>query len=326
MDHRRTGVRISVLLGVGAILLGGCGALKKKGEDAGAGTGSGDGGDGTTASADDGGGATASGDDAGGSGGTTATEGLATNENDVARFPDETKIDNVSKPILAWQGTARQAPPSGTVVAQLKKNAATTQIAQRDKYFLVTFEDPKDSTKKLMGWVIGDAFEPPKDAGPPVFTNTCPAGQTLLLADVGFCGVVCKVDKDCPAGNICTGTAQKIVKAKGMETVKNCLAAPKPPPPPAPVADAGAPKSPADAGAAPPAVADAGAAKLEIEMAPTGGKCLEKYLLVPKDGKCHLICADADGKSGAGKCGSARCTKKCPVAQPVCVTNTALCQ
>ncbi len=322
-------MRISVLLAAGAILLAGCGALKKKGEDAGSSSAAQDSGESTTASGDDsGGGATATTEDAG-SGGTTATESLAANENDVSRFPDETKLDNVSKPIQNPAfGHARQSPPTGLEVATLKKGASVTQIAQKDKYFLSIFDDPKDATKKLMGWIYQDAFSPPKDAGPPQNTNlSCPAPQVLLITDVAFCGVVCKDDKGCPAGNVCHGSANRLVKGKGMEAVSTCVPAPKPPPV---VKDAGAPKpadagtAVVDAGVAPPPAADAGAAKLGIEIAPTGGKCPPTHLLVPKDGKCHAICAE--GVSSAAICGSARCTKKCALAQPVCVSNTALCQ
>jgi len=312
------------------VLVAGCGVLDKmkggKGKDSG---GADDAGTVATAVEDSGGatadtdsgGATADTDSGGASsssssGGTTEPE--AANENDVARFPDETKVDNTQATILVPSANIRTAPLSGAIVASLKKGTAVTQIAQRDKNFLVVFPDPKDASRKLEGWVVQDAFKEPvnPDAGATIVTLNCPAGQQLLLSDVAFCGVVCKTQKECPANQDCKGTAQLIAKGKPSQTVSTCVAVHVSKP------DAGAPPAVVDAGA--PKV-DAGAPKVDagapaaggIEVPPgPGNACPVPYVFAPKTGKCHKPCVA--GVNPAAVCGAARCTTKCGTAVPIC--------
>lgn len=192
---------------------------------------------------------------------------LATNEGDVARFPDESKLADVSATLLRSYNV-REAPPAGAVIVGLAKGTSVTQIAERGGSFLITFDDPKKPGTKLMGWVHRDAFSAVlQDAGPLV----CPKGEIALFGDTPFCGKLCSEGKDCSSGQACKGQANKLLpNGKAGDGVTVCSVfhahdagapaiadAGKPP-----AADAGAPavidagRSPVDAGAA--AIVDAG--------------------------------------------------------------------
>ncbi|MBX3206830.1 MAG: hypothetical protein KF764_17300 [Labilithrix sp.] len=245
-----------------------------------------------------------------------APAALAKNEGDVARFPDETKLDGVAA-TLQRAYNVREAPPAGVVIVGLPKGTAVTQIAQRDGSFLVIFDDPKGPGTKLMGWVHRNAFSAViQDAGPLV----CPTGEIALFGDSPFCGKLCSEDKDCPAGQACKGQASKLLaNGKAGDGVTVCTVfhphdagapaavdAGKPA-----VVDAGAPavvdasapavvdagKPAVDAGPAPtPAVVDAGPAPTPAGpatdvVAATSGKCPAGFVLVAKTNKCHRSCA-----------------------------------
>lgn len=276
----------------------------------------------------------------------------ATNENDVARFPDEIPVEVPS--VLQRPANAREAPPSGKVVAALPAKASVTQVALRDKYILVVFDDPKTPGQKLMGWIVQDALSAPVPGEVVPKTVTCAAGQTALVSDLAFCGVVCTKDADCKGGQACKGTAQKLLAGgKRGDTVRVCTAVHLPdagPPPRLPDASVAPPALPEggplvlpgllkfidagrsglglllrDAGAAPapttppappvtPPVAPPGAQ----EVAPTGGSCPAGFFLVPKSGKCHKIVGSCPG-------GCAKFCVEC-VGQKVCSSDRNLCR
>ena len=207
---------------------------------------------------------------------------LATNEGDVARFPDETKVADVSATLLRAYNV-REAPPAGAVIVGLPKGTPVTQIAERGGSFLITFEDPKTPGTKMMGWVHRDAFSAViQDAGPLV----CPKGEIALFGDTPFCGKLCSEDKNCPSGQACKGQASKLLPSgKAGDGVTVCsVFHPH---------DAGAPAV-VDAGKAP--VVDAGTTPAPTGpaadvVAPTGGKCPANFVLVTKTNKCHRSCA-----------------------------------
>jgi len=274
------------------ITAAGCGFLKKKDEDAGA--------DDAAAAAVD--------PDAAAAAATPPPAALpaATNVDDIARFPDETKLENVAATIQRFSN-AREVPVSGKVVSALGKGTAVTQIAQRKEFFLVVFDNPKDATKKLMGWVPADSFTaaPAVDAG--VLAIKCEAGQTALIGDTAFCGKVCASDLDCPNGQACKGASNKLVNGKSGEAVRVCTVF-------ATAADAGVPiAKPVDAGAPPPPP-PAG----DI-IPPQAGGCPGDFALVAKDGQCHKRCRNA------GACTTAKSCVKCSGVS-VCAVNDAFCK
>lgn len=211
---------------------------------------------------------------------TPAAVVSAANEADVARFPDETAVENGAATLQRWSNV-REAPLNGKVVASLNKGTAVTSIAQRDKYTLVNFDNPKDPTQKLMGWVSQDSFSPAPavDAGPlrPVM---CTAPDLALVSDVPFCGRVCVRNTDCPAGSGCRGSANKMkIDGKPGDPVAVCIAIPAP----TTVLDAGGGSRVATIDAGKPAV-------LGDTVDPVGGKCAPNYALIARDGRCHKLC------------------------------------
>jgi hypothetical protein len=212
---------------------------------------------------------------------------LATNEGDVARFPDETKLADVSA-VTQRAYNVREAPPAGPLVGSgVAKGTTVTQIAQRGVYFLIVFDDPKAPGTKLMGWVHRDAFSTViQDAGPLV----CATGEVALFGDTPFCGKLCSADSDCPTDQACKGSGAKLLpNGKAGDNVTVCTLFAR-------AHDAGAPdggRTPnklirvdsgapvVDSGALPPAPATADV------VAPTGGACPAGFLLVTKTGKCH---------------------------------------
>jgi len=259
---------------------------------------------------------------------------LASNSEDIARFGEETKLANVHAQVLL-AANARESPPNGPVVTPLAKGTEVTEIAQRDAYILAIFANPKNTSESLMGWIfapaLGGAVAPTtpttpvvlKDGGTVVKVDasvapptSCPAGLTLVMVDLPVCAKICAEDKECPTGQACKGSANKIVNGKAGDGVTTCVVFH-----PHVAHDAGAPATVKDA-AAPTPVVDAAVAPAASgpEVPAVGGKCPATYVLVAKDGKCHKDCT-----ASASICGSARCTKKCGTTQSVCLVNAATC-
>ena len=134
----------------------------------------------------------------------------ATNENDISRFPDEKKLENVTGTLLRVTNV-REIPGIGKIVTSLAKGGTVTEIAQRGTFFLVVFE--KDS-KKLMGWISQDSFtaQPAFDASVAI---KCNAPDSALVGDTAFCGKVCTADTDCVAGQRCKGAANRLLTNGG---------------------------------------------------------------------------------------------------------------
>jgi hypothetical protein len=244
--------------------------------------------------------------EAGAAAAAAAPSAPAANENDVSRFPDEKKLDNVSAPVLRT-ANVREIPGLGKVVASLAKGGSVTQIAQRSTFFLVVFDNPKDQ-KRLMGWVSQDAFVAPPTVEAGVATIKCVLPETALISDSPFCGKVCAADTDCPSGQACKGAANKLsgVGAKG-DAVTVCTVF-------------GAPRPVATASVTPPPVVVPNPPATVGIVAPTSGKCPLNFTLV-KDGQCHRNC------SSVGACpASARLCVNCAGPTLVCAVNRDICK
>jgi hypothetical protein len=256
---------------------------------------------------------------------------LATNEGDVARFPDEEKLADVHATMLRPY-SVREAPPAGTIVIGVGKGTAVTQIAKRDRYILILVDNPKSAGTKLMGWVHRDAFSAVvQDAGPLV----CPTGEIALFGDTPFCGKLCSSDADCPSApttQACKGQANKLLpNGKAGDGVTVCTVfhahdagAPSPPAP----ADAGKPPAPADAGKA--ETKDAGPAPTPPGPAadvvtPTDGKCPGNFVFVNQTKKCHRPCP---GGITAHECKNAKpyCIKCDSSTKKVCADDRNDCK
>lgn len=268
-------------------------------------------------------------------GGTASTEDAAaaapaaaapkaTNESDIARFTDETKLDNVAVQIKQT-ARVRESPPSGPQITTLAPGANVTEIAGHDKYFLITFDDPKNAGQRLMGWIYQDVLsaaapQPPSSAARAV---TCPPGLTLLLAETVVCGKMCVKDADCGAGEACRGTAQQINGTKLSSPIPVCAPAkPAAPVLPSQVIDAGGPKvTPSPSGGPVTPVAPVAPAAGGIIVEPVAGKCGAGYSMLTKDKKCHKNCPTASD------CGNSSCVRGCAgAAGTVCVATRDFCK
>ena len=227
-----------------------------------------------------------------------AAVAAAVNENDVSRFPDEKKIENVAATIQRVTNV-REIPGIGKVVATLSKGGTVTEIAQRSTFFLVVFDNPKDN-KRVMGWISQDAFTAQADAGLKVLTCTAP--DTAIVSDnVTLCARVCTADVDCPAGQACKGRANRFANAKVGDIVDVCTVfTPAQPRAVLPFADAAAP---------PPVVAVVPTPAGNVG-APVNGRCAPNFTLVRQDGQCHKNC-NLIGQCGADKCIICTGTKVC---------------
>jgi hypothetical protein len=244
--------------------LAACDFLKKKGADA----------DAAAAAADEAGAAAAA-TDAAAVPATTGGTGAA-NENDVARFPDETALGSVAATTKRF-ANLRESPGTGKVVLPLNAGTNVTELASRQTFFLVTVD--ASGTKKL-GWVSNDAFSAAADAGlhPPKCTGT----DVPLMGDAPFCGKVCGGDVDCPAGSACKGTAQRFSANTLLPgTVAVCTVVNTGRVPVTAVIDAGAP----------PAVPTVLSQSPDITAPP----CAGGFTLLQKDKRCHRLCAAGVG-------------------------------
>lgn len=172
------------------------------------------------------------------------------NEADIKRYPtDETALDGDAT-VKAWSTDARKSVPKGDVVASLKAGTTVTQIVDHNGYYLVTFDDPKDATRKLEGWVPKSAFQTPKVL-PKVVAKvpTCAAGEALSVAgsDDGSlkCRKQCQEDSECTKPAQCEDTSSTDDKGNIVPFghVQVCVVEA-----PHVVKDAGAPKPVLDAG------------------------------------------------------------------------------
>lgn len=292
------GIRLVSVVSLVAVipLVTGCGLLKKKGDDA------------ADAAAE------AAVAEVAEAAPPPAATPAATNENDVSRFPDEKKLENVVA-TLQRPTNVREIPGIGKVVASLTKGGTVTEIAQRSTFFLVVFTNPTDQ-KQLMGWITQDSFTAPVAPKP----LSCTLPETTLIQvttpvqDAPFCGKVCVNDVDCPTGQACKGNANKFVNAKISDAVRVCtvFAAPTAA---ATVAPAG--RLPTSVAIViPPQPANIGA------VAPITGKCPDGFILIGRDNTCH--------RTGCA-IGSRTCQGATPVCVPcqgqnVCAANVAFCK
>jgi hypothetical protein len=157
---------------------------------------------------------------------------LAANESDVTRYPDEKAGNRTPVTTEATVNLRTQAGAAGDLVVVLKKGTEVDKVAEHGGSYLVLADDPKDSSRKLMGWVSEGAFGEPvrrvvSDAGkaaadggttPPVADagkaakpldvkknadGSCPAGYAACSA---MCRLSCKADADCALATAhCTG-------------------------------------------------------------------------------------------------------------------------
>jgi hypothetical protein len=92
---------------------------------------------------------------------------FGSNAGDVTRFQDEQPLGPDGT--IAKDNTAvRKSPGTGGVVATLPKGTEVIKISTHGTEALITFDDPKDSNERLMGWVPETAVD---ESAPPSSPN-----------------------------------------------------------------------------------------------------------------------------------------------------------
>jgi hypothetical protein len=158
-----------------------------------------------------------------------AAPALAANESDITRYPDEKATPGGT---LTTEGPAElrtEVGSGGKLVVVLKKGTEVDKVAEHASHYLVVSEDPKESSRKLMGWASetafstggggGGAFHGPTPSGHPGDAGAAPSGGGGGAA--GFSCVKQEAGK-CPAGYaaheaLCRIPCTSVAECKGPE-------------------------------------------------------------------------------------------------------------
>jgi hypothetical protein len=201
--------------------------------------------------------------------------------NIIKRYPDENPVDRKPLRVTVHAVTALAAFPKGEAVTTLARDAAVTQLAERDGFYLVEMADPSDAKRLLLGWVAHYAFE---DADAPDEHKLlyC-SGTSLAVRQVAArCAFVCNNDRECRDGATCE--AARVLK-KPNEPLKKGEPAPPPSEPELPYTTVCTPPP----GAAP----QARSTTPSLFGAPhdAAGKCPRYFISAPKLGSlCFRTC------------------------------------
>ena len=224
----------------------------------------------------------------------------ATNEAEIARYSDERTIDHEQAEIKVPKATLLKAVPKGAVVLSLKKGDKVSWVAEHNGYYRVTTDDPKDGSKKLMGWVVQFAFEEPPPPPKKIPVPKCASEELLASLSprhiVPFCTKLCAEDSECPSKSC---SSSLILDDKGQPAIINgdthieTVCVPKEPA-----------KGAKDAGAAADAGGDAGKTKPPAKVVP---KCANDESLFAVDEKASPFCGKGDGCSTDKDCGKGTC-------------------
>ncbi len=160
-----------------------------------------------------------------------ATPPAAANEKTIARYADEKTVSKDT--VINWTvAGVTEAAGAGKTITLLKKGTAVSEVAQHAKFGLVTFKDPKDASRTLMGWVNEDVFgdEPLKAK----VALSCKPGEKIVRVPKANgleeqCQRPCNADtNDCTGGLDCLGVGAD--KNDPNVLVFFCQKAPPPPP------------------------------------------------------------------------------------------------
>lgn len=89
------------------------------------------------------------------------------NKADIQAYPDATPINE--KQYIEWKAApVRSAHPDGRLVAILTRGNPVAKIARRGDFFLITFPNPDDPSKRWSGWVHKNVFLPGTEPFPPI--------------------------------------------------------------------------------------------------------------------------------------------------------------
>lgn len=140
----------------------------------------------------------------------------AANAADVARYANEKPVADADDKIH-HDMRVRTVPSTkeGDVILALRAGTPVKKVAKRGQWFLITFADPKERSRTLLGWTWDQAFAAIDGAS----EDAC-AAEERLLTPQGICAKTCKTNAGCPNDFVCTdtmGTPSVCVRAKIAE-------------------------------------------------------------------------------------------------------------
>jgi hypothetical protein len=109
----------------------------------------------------------------------------------------------------------------GDLIDDLPSRSGVERIAQRDEFFLILFDDPREHHGQKMGWLPREAFLPdPSAKREPI---RCPRGQIALLRfESEVCAIPCTQDSQCPNAGTCTGKGVRSENGHAGDPTKFC--------------------------------------------------------------------------------------------------------
>jgi hypothetical protein len=84
---------------------------------------------------------------------------LAANESEITRYPDEKATPGATLTTVGSAELRTEVGAGGKLVVVLKKETEVSEVAEHAAHMLVVADDPKDASKKLIGWASEEAFE-----------------------------------------------------------------------------------------------------------------------------------------------------------------------
>ncbi len=93
---------------------------------------------------------------------------LAANEGDITRYPDEKASTGSTLTTEAPAELRTEVGAGGKLVVVLKKGTEVDKLAEHAGHYLVVSEDPRDASRKLIGWASTSAFTVGTYHGPSV--------------------------------------------------------------------------------------------------------------------------------------------------------------
>ena len=126
----------------------------------------------------------------------------AANAADVARYANEKPVADADDKIH-HDMRVRTIPSTkeGDVILALRAGTPVKKVAKRGQWFLITFADPKEKARTLLGWTWDQAFAAIDGAS----EDACAADERLLTPQ-GTCAKTCKTNANCPNDFVCTDT------------------------------------------------------------------------------------------------------------------------
>ena len=160
--------------------------------------------------------------------GTPVAAPAAANAADVARFPDETDFANVDATTGHGGTKVYKSPPNGEVIVTLSAGTAVSQVAGHESSVLIGFTDPKDATRKLLGWVAKASLSEGSPSAPPAPHGG--GGTAAVDAGGGGGGGGGSAFVVNPAGGGCSGGFAMSDDGKCHKTCNNSVSECPPPP------------------------------------------------------------------------------------------------